>query len=69
MIPSNYEEWRYCIEEKCGIPLTQSFVKARLSTLKNDSSEETAKFRKRYGDPYWKKVLEWFEKALQDATA
>ena len=68
MIPNDYQEWRYCIEKKCGIPLTKTFVQDRLDSLKNASAADTMKFRKLYGDPYWQTVLDWFEKALRELS-
>ena len=26
MIPQSYEEWKNCIENDCGIPLTKDFI-------------------------------------------
>ena len=67
MIPGSYEEWRSCIVEKCGIPLSKSFAESRLEALRDSSSPATVKFRNLYGDAYWQQVLAWFEKALVEA--
>ena len=66
MIPRDYKEWRHCIVVKCGIELTEAFVKARLATLRDPSAEETKKFGQRYGEPYLGQVVKWFERASKD---
>ncbi|MEM1142760.1 MAG: hypothetical protein AAF671_06505 [Pseudomonadota bacterium] len=61
--PQNYAEWQHCITVECNIPLTAEFVEARLKVWKDESCEETRRFRKRYGDDYWRSVISWFEQA------
>ncbi|MEM6486153.1 MAG: hypothetical protein AAF662_14360 [Pseudomonadota bacterium] len=61
--PQNYAEWQHCITVECKIPLTAEFVEARLKVWKDESCEETRRFRKRYGDDYWRSVIGWFEQA------
>lgn len=65
VIPNTYAEWRYCIEEKCGIPLTLDFVSSRIESLQCASSENTKKFCKLYGEDYWRQVIAWFEQARE----
>lgn len=67
--PENYEQWRHCITVLCGIPLTPSFVSQRLAVWRDESSEETRRFRRRYGDAYWQSVIGWFERAEDDLKA
>ena len=64
--PENYEQWRHCITVACGIPLTRSFVSQRLAVWRDESSEETLRFRRLYGDAYWQSVVSWFERAEDD---
>ncbi|NRB71357.1 MAG: hypothetical protein HRU51_05515 [Xanthomonadales bacterium] len=72
-IPQTYEQWRHCITVHCGIPLTQDYVRERLSIWRNQKLEETARFRRLYGDQHWRAVTTWFEQAerelLQSPTA
>ena len=63
--PQNFEEWKYCITVECGIPLSASFITQRLSVWRNESHEETRRFRQRFGDNYWRSVIGWFAKAEQ----
>ena len=65
--PQNYEEWRYCITEKCGISLTPTFISQRLTVWRNENLEETKNFRRLYGDSHWQDIIRWFEIAEQDS--
>ena len=62
-IPQNYDEWQHCITVECGIPLTAEFVSQRLAVWRDESQEETRRFKKRYGDAYLQSVVGWFEEA------
>ncbi|MEM7504286.1 MAG: hypothetical protein AAF417_19760 [Pseudomonadota bacterium] len=62
-IPSTYEQWHHCITAECGIPLTSEFVAQRLAVWKDEDAQETARFRRLYGDAHWRTVIGWFEKA------
>ena len=66
-IPATYEQWHYCITVECGIPLTEEFVAERLQVWRDENADETKRFRKLYGDAYWRAVISWFEHA-QAAT-
>ncbi|MEM8769133.1 MAG: hypothetical protein AAGE43_16925 [Pseudomonadota bacterium] len=62
-IPETYEQWHHCITVECGIPLTSKFIADRLTVWRNEKAEETARFRRLYGDAHWQSVIGWFEKA------
>ena len=32
--PENYDDWKECITEYCGIPLTPDYVEKRLAALR-----------------------------------
>ena len=64
--PENYEQWKHCITVDCGIPLTADYVNQRLTVWRDESLEETARFRRLYGDDYWRTVITWFERAEQE---
>ncbi|RFA25768.1 hypothetical protein CAI21_18565 [Alkalilimnicola ehrlichii] len=66
LIPSSYESWRYCIEEKCGIELTERYLRDRIEALADERDEYTRRYRRLYGDQQWQRVRSWFEKALQE---
>ena len=64
--PENYQQWRHCITEECGIPLTSEFVEQRLRVWRDESSQETKRYRKLYGDQYWKFMISCFERASKE---
>ena len=66
MIPKSYNEWKHCIVEKCKIPLTPQYIQSRMEALESDSSPESMKFRKLYGDEHFQQIKKWFEQALKD---
>ena len=68
-IPQDYNEWRHCITVECGIPLTADFVAQRLTVWRDESLEETRRFRRLYGDAYWETMIGWFENAERDLNA
>ncbi|MEM7219261.1 MAG: hypothetical protein AAF515_12925 [Pseudomonadota bacterium] len=67
-IPQTYDEWRHCITVECAIPLTPTFVAERLAVWRNETSQETQRFRKLYGDDYWRAVIGWFEHAQTELS-
>ena len=64
--PENYEQWKHCITVECNIPLTPEFVAQRLKVWRDEKLEETARFRKLYGDQHWRAVIGWLEQAEQE---
>ena len=66
--PETYEQWKHCITVECGIPLTPDFVSQRLSSWRDESSDETRRFRRLYGDGHWQSVIGWFERAEKELT-
>ncbi len=64
MLLETYEEWRHCIEVKCGIPLTQTFVHTRIEELNDEENKHTNEFIKLYGIGYKNKILEWFTQSI-----
>ncbi|MEM6796681.1 MAG: hypothetical protein AAF725_22100, partial [Acidobacteriota bacterium] len=67
MIPNTYEEWRYCITEKCGLALTESYIEERLKALRSPRDPSTKRFRKIYGQGRLDQTIRWFEKAQAEA--
>lgn len=64
--PETFEQWKRCITVDCGIPLTPAFVSQRLTVWRDEKSQETQRFRRLYGDPYWQAVIGWFERAERE---
>jgi hypothetical protein len=63
IIPTSYASWRYCIEVKCGLPLTRDFVQGRIRVLADGGAEETRRFAKTYGQGHLERVMGWFRQA------
>lgn len=63
MIPETYEQWRHCIVIECGIPLSRGYVAERIAAWNDEAREETARFRRLYGDAHLRNVANWFERA------
>ncbi len=61
--PQSYEQWRHCITVECGISLTAEYVEQRLRVWRDEQAEETKRFRRLYGDDYWKFMTNCFERA------
>ena len=66
VIPETYQAWRHCIEVDCGIPLTSSFIDARIDVLSRSRNEETERFAALYGAAHHVRVLDWFRQARID---
>lgn len=62
-IPQTFEEWEHCITVQCGIPLTPSFVAARITALEDESDFRTQRFIKTWGRDHHAKTVEWFRRA------
>lgn len=60
MIPTNFEEWKYCITEKCHLELTEEFVLERIKILNDPTHKETKHFIKLYGKNHWQNILRWY---------
>lgn len=65
-LPNSYEEWKYCITVKCGIPLTENFVAQRLADLSNINSLGTHKFIETWGSAHHRKTVAWFQQAANE---
>lgn len=68
LIPNSYDEWRYCITEICGIPLTESYIRMRINALNDQQDFMTIRFIELYGDAHHQQALAWFEQALSEVA-
>ena len=68
VFPQNYHDWKVCITERCGIPLTRDYVESRIKTLSNPASGERTKFIQQYGTEWLDQVVGYFKQALQEAS-
>jgi len=65
-IPRNFEEWKICIEKKCGNPLTLEFAEKRLSIYRDENLPETQRFMKLYGEVHLFSIREWLSKIIKE---
>lgn len=65
-IPTEFEEWKHCIEVKCGIPLTQDFAEQRLTLLEQAEIEETQRFVALYGQEHLSNIKNWFKRVIEE---
>ncbi|MBK1883751.1 hypothetical protein JIN85_15135 [Luteolibacter pohnpeiensis] len=66
---TNYEDWKLAITQKCGLHLTEAYCTERAAALRNLKDEKTQSFLTTYGEEYYKQVIAWFEKALNEAKS
>lgn len=64
--PQNFNEWKHCITVERGVTLSASFIAQRLLVWRDESHEETRRFRQRFGDNYWHSVIGWFTQAEEE---
>ncbi|QDT13497.1 hypothetical protein [Planctomycetes bacterium K23_9] len=64
--PSSYDQWRHCIEVKCGIKLTRSYVDNRLAELQNGKHVKTKGFASLYGPDHLQRTIQWFQRAADE---
>lgn len=67
LFPGSYKSWRYCIEVKCGVPLTPEFIQERVSVLSDPNHQESRRFSELYGETYRNQVLSWFRYAANES--
>lgn len=63
-IPKDFEEWKYCIQQKCGITLTRTFAEERLDVYQNKNLPETQRFIANYGEEHYERIKLWFSQIL-----
>lgn len=68
LIPRTYDAWRHCITEVCGIPLTESYIRARIRALNDHQDHMTTRFVQLYGEAQYRQTLAWFEQALNEVA-
>ena len=66
VIPQSYEQWRNCIEVRCKIRLTQSFIHERLAQLQNGRHATTKEFARLYGAEHLERTITWFSRAANE---
>jgi len=63
IIPASYEDWKHCITVLCGIPLTRSYVEARIAALGDPRNYATQRFAEVWGQAQLDRVRGWFADA------
>lgn len=61
IIPKNFEDWKWCIETQCGIPLTIEFAKSRLAIYNDYLNTETQRFITNYGEEHLENIKAWMK--------
>ncbi len=62
----SYEDWKHCITQLCGIPLTGRYIEERLIALRDPADIMTQKFVEMWGEQHRLRVIGWFEQAQQE---
>ena len=62
MIPQSFEEWYYCITQKCKINLDPHFIKERLGVLTDNNNPETKRIIDLYGINYLQNLINWYKR-------
>jgi hypothetical protein len=52
-IPQTYEEWKYCITQRCQIKLSPVFIQERLEKLADQQEAHTREYIRLYGEAYY----------------
>lgn len=68
VIPRSYEQWRDCIEVRCKIRLTPTFIHERLAQLQDDRHAKTRDFARLYGVDHLERTIAWFRRAADEMT-
>ncbi len=68
VIPESYEQWRHCIEVRCRIQLTPTFVEARLKELQDATNPRTKEFKKMYGADHLQRTVSWYRQAAGEVS-
>ena len=68
VIPRSYEQWRNCIEVRCKIRLTPTYIRKRLAELQDGKHLKTREFAKRYGSDHLEQTIAWFRRAAGEMT-
>lgn len=64
--PQTYEEWKYCITQRCQIKLSPAFLHERLEKLADPQESHTKDYIRVYGEAYYQQVVGWFRRALME---
>jgi len=68
IIPTDYEQWKHCVVEECGIPLTVSFIDARIAAMKDAKNEYTRQFLTCYGKHHYENTMRWLAQAKESLS-
>lgn len=66
IIPQNFEDWKICVEKKCGIPLTLESAKRRLAVYEDERLDETKRFVNLYGHEHLRHIKDWFRRIIRE---
>ena len=63
---ATYEDWKHCITELCGIPLTPDYIEKRIAELSDPNNDHTRRFINVWGENHFERTLGWFKQARQE---
>ena len=66
VIPHSYEQWRTCIEVRCKIRLTRTYIQERLAELQDNKHAKTREFARLYGADHLQRTIVWFRRAEEE---
>ena len=66
VIPHSYEQWRHCIEVRCNIRLTSTYIRERMAELQDDNHAKTKEFASLYGPEHLERIIAWFRRAADE---
>ncbi len=68
VIPLSHKQWRNCIEGRCKIRLTPTYIRERLAELQDDKHARTREFARLYGGDHLQRTIAWFRRAVAEMT-
>ena len=64
----NYHDWRSAITGPCGLTLSRSYCRERITALSDSKIPSTKAFLEAYGKNYSDQVSLWFKQAEKEAS-
>jgi hypothetical protein len=68
MIPTNFNDWKRCIEIDCKIKLNEDFARQRLKIYQDNNNQESLKFIQLYGEQHLNNIVQWYKKIVNDGN-
>lgn len=62
MVPQTFDEWHFCITQKCKIELSKQYKIERLTILTDHNHHETKRMIELYGKSHLDNLISWYKK-------